>query len=81
MTTTNFKATQLILVPADVTKACQKLGWTILGQDSYGGQSSYLVRDDNFITEPYTARAILDAARALDEEQEPILLQRQPAST
>lgn len=57
-------------IPNDIATACQKLGWTIIRPQSYyGGQRAYLIRDQNYIIEPYTTQAILTAAALQTEEE------------
>jgi len=51
-----------IPVPQHIQRAADKLGWTILQTDRYGGDTAYLVRDNCGITEPYTAPALLQSA-------------------
>ena len=59
-----------VTIDPKIRAALQRLGWTLIKPQSYGGRTSYLVRDDHYITEPYTARAILQAAATLPPRQD-----------
>lgn len=59
----NYLTPAPVTPPPEIITACERLNWVVLGQGRFAGSHSYLIRDDHFITEPYTAQAILQAAQ------------------